>query len=150
MNIGDAVGNAIWLTGTETRELINQYKKTVQVSIDEAAATQRAVLSPVIWLEKRPGEERVPPVPDHIVGPDVRLLVGEAYIVGRLKPLPEPGQLTDDLDSKSLATLRRVTRVAYAKSNPGQRPLSIDLCDKTINQYGIEVIEAMLSDESRH
>ena len=27
MSTGDVVGNVIWLTGTETPELINQYKR---------------------------------------------------------------------------------------------------------------------------
>lgn len=88
MKLGDTIENAIWLDGRETKEVYDRYLRDVKATIDTAAEKEGFLVGPMRVLEKRPGEDRVPPVPDHIQGPDVRLLVLEADVVLHAPPAP--------------------------------------------------------------
>jgi hypothetical protein len=97
-------------------------------------------LGPWQYEEKRPGGERVPQVPKHISGPDVRLLVATAT-VGKSKPRIEVKPalpFAEDLTVKDRMTLRKITREAWAKAHPEQR-LSDRNCDEIINGLGPDV-----------
>lgn len=63
----------------------------------------------------KPGDERVPGVPDHIQGQDVRLLVGEALVLGR-KTVLKLNSFLNDLDPKDLTRLRQITLQVAALS----------------------------------
>lgn len=148
MKAGDTIENAIWLNGTETPELLARYKGDVADAMIEVAQSQGAALTPLRWTEKRPGDERVPAVPDHIQGPDVRLLVAEADVVSMRAQ--DTGNFLAELEPRDLARLRRVTREAYARwcrENPGKgqrEPLTDRQCDTLINDLGPEAALASL------
>ena len=141
MKVGDVVENSVWLTGAETQAEIDRYVADVEQSIVDAANEQRAIMAPPEWSIKRPGDDHVPKVPDHIAGPDVRLLVVEARIVARMpdRPMPTRG-LAGDFDKPDLAAMRAATRQGYAKSRPGALPLTDDQCDVIINELGEETV----------
>lgn len=136
---GDMVEIAIWMTGTERPEEIQHWKDVV--CANTAAATERehnVTIGPWRFEEKKPGDDRVPQVPDHIHGPDVRLLVAEAKVgPGRETMVVDRG-FVHDLTDKDLRMLRRITRKAYFQAVPGGY-LSNRQCDAVINWMGPEV-----------
>lgn len=135
MRPGDILENAIWLTGTEMPDLIQRYKDECGESLRTAAADAGFLMAPIIWTEKRPGDERVPTVPDHIQGPDVRLLVAEAKVLCRA-PIINSNSFLLDLDHKDLGRLREITRRQHAKSCPGAVSLTDQQCDAIIEEIG--------------
>lgn len=147
MKAGDIAEVAIWMTGTETPEHLHHWKTVICRTIAEEAERQHHVtLGPWTFAEKRPGEDRVPPVPDHVHGPDVRLLVAEAKIgPGRPVILKESGFVAD-LDKNDLERLRIITRRVHARKAPGDR-LSDRHCDQIIEALGPETAVKTLSDD---
>ena len=137
MKPGDVLENSIWMNGDETAEMRARYKSDVEMLMEETRVHAGFVLGPVTWSVKRPGEDRVPPVPDHIQGPDVTLLVGEAPIYA-VEP-PQGHFVTDELEKSDLMKLRKATRKAYRKQYPGRITLSDAQCDTVINDLGPEV-----------
>lgn len=135
MKPGETVETAIWVNGTETPELLAQFKQDVLNAMLSSSLSQGMALTPLRWVEKRPGEERVPEVPNHIQGPSVRLLVAEADVMACLETY-DPGKFLADLEPRDLMRLRRVTRKAYAKQFPGRRRLSDQQCHTLINDIG--------------
>lgn len=141
---GDVLECAIWLCGTETDQEIQRWKdidcaKALSVQTDDEAF----IIGPITFETKYPGDDRVPPVPDHIHGPDVRLLIGEAEIVGR-KAAPVLGSFLKDVDPKDLERLRSITRKAYAGANKGQPRLNDAECDLIIEKVGPRAAMAAL------
>ena len=140
MKPGDMLEIAIWLSGTETPEQIAQWK-----DIDSLAAVAHAErefgvnIGPLEFSIKVPGEDRVPPVPDHIAGPDVKLLVGEAKVAYRpgYTIVPATG-FVSDLEKDDREKLRGITRRAHAKRHPGDR-LTDRHCDQIIEALGPDV-----------
>lgn len=133
--VGDRIDVcAIWLSGLETPEMFRQWK--LDVAEVMSARAGRYNLGPVIWTEKKPGDERVPPVPPHIQGPDVRLLVGEAVILGVKLSMKSQIGFTHDLEPDDLALLRRLTRRQYERTYPGRERLTDRQCDTLINDLG--------------
>jgi len=134
MKPGETVESAIWLDGHETSEDLRRFKADVIDAIDTACAESNVKRSPVVFVEKKPGDERVPAVPDHIQGLDVRLLVAEADIVGYVKPETSRA-FVGDLDAKDLETLRGITKRAHQAHNPGKTLTNIQ-CDDVIETLG--------------
>lgn len=135
MNIGETVEIcAIWLAGTETPEHFRQF----HADVDEALKSQagRYNLSPITWTEKKPGEDRVPPVPAHIDGPNVRLLVGEAVIVSLRQSMKTPVGFVHDLEPNDRALLRRITRRVRKRMFPYEGEITDRQCDTVINDLG--------------
>ena len=126
---GDALETAIWMDGTETEELKSRFERDLQATLAGMAADQGVIIGPLMMVEKKPGEDRVPPVPDGVQGMNVRLLVGEARVVGQL-PTEAPWNFVMDLDSKDLRRLRKLTRRAAPSS------LTDEECDEIINEIG--------------
>src|SRR3990167_11391615 len=121
MKPGDIAELSIWLDGTETEQ---QHGVT---------------LGPIEFTVKRPGDDRVPQVPSHIEGPDVRLLVGEAKVVYAPQYTIQPSTaFVADLDKDDLLKLRVMTRRAHARTHPGDR-LSDKHCDAIIERLGPDV-----------
>jgi hypothetical protein len=127
----DVIENAIWITGDEPPEIRKRYEGDVCMSIDELCEEMGWTHGPVKFYTKRPGDERVPPVPDHIQGSKVRLLIGEARIIGTALEIPK-GSFVANLDKKDLMRLRLITRMKAG------RPLSDEECDAIIEEIGPE------------
>lgn len=141
MSPGDTIEAAIWLSGEEITEDLSRFTSDVKAALDQKALAERAVLAPPQATTKYPGQDRVPLVPDHIQGPDVRLLVIEAVV---LEVRPIPGHFLNELDPRDLARLRRVTRKAHARQFPGQSAPTDRQCDALINDLGPESAMAAL------
>lgn len=134
MKIGDTIESAAWLTGEETHEQEVSYKDRVREAMGELCKNKGYRHGEVMFLKLRPGDERVPEVPDHIQGQDVQLLVGEAEVIGkRIERRPFLGEL----DRKDLERLRRITRAAHHTHRPGER-LSDAEVDDIIETLGPE------------
>lgn len=131
MKIGDVIEAAIWITGDENQSTRKRYEQDVCQAISDMSADARFEHGPVIFTEKRPGDDRVPPVPDHIHGSRVRLLVAESTVTGIAVQTPK-GSFVANLEKKDLLRLRLITRMA-AKSE-----LTDDECDKIIEEIGPE------------
>ena len=135
MKIGDEVENAIWLTGDEPEGMRKRYERDVIESIDFLCEDKGFYHGPVIFSEKRPGEDKVPPVPDHIQGQRVRLLIAEATITEK-RPETSKGSFVANLDKKDLDKIRKMTREAYAKSYGTL--IGNTKCDEIIEELGPE------------
>ena len=138
MKPGEIVEVAIWLNGEETDEQIAHWK-TVQVpALLEQTEKQFGVLIRNIeFSTKYPGEDRVPPVPDHISGINVRLLVCEAQVFSAPPKIEVASGFVHDLTKDDRNRLREITRRAYAKTHPGQW-LNNKQVDSIINAMGPE------------
>ncbi len=136
--IGMPVEVSVWLTGRETPNQMQAWKKDCEAEIGRFGLEHGVMMGEAVYTEKRPGEDRVPPVPDHISGPDVRLLVCEACVLRPETKIVKATGFVADLDAKDLARLRKITRRAYAKTHPGQAPLNDAECDAVIERVGPE------------
>ena len=137
MRIGDTSETAVWLNGEETLEQMKHFKGMVKEYFDELGNMKGFYHGPIKWTEKFPGGERVPPVPDHIQGINVRLLVAEADVVAEI-PRAARCKFVNDLDKKDLKHLRDVTRKNYAMKHPGVMLTDLE-CDEIIEEIGPEV-----------
>ncbi len=141
MKPGDTIETAIWLDGRETPQARAQFEADVSAALVERASAENAVLAPVKWSVKRLGEDRVPEAPDHIQGPDVRLLVAEADV---LSVAPTASHFLSELEPRDLTRLRQITRRGYRRAYPGQGRLTDRQCDTLINDLGPEAAVAAL------
>jgi hypothetical protein len=144
MKPGEVLEMAIWLQGNETQEMKDRFRD----DIAEALSTTNLVTGPVIMTELSPGDDRVPPVPDHIQGPDVKLLVGEATVLDYTPGEPDyeagEGNFIGDLEPKDLERLRAILRRVHQTWNPGKPELSTEKCDEYINRNGPDAALAAL------
>lgn len=142
VRVGDTLETAIWLTGMESEILKARFKADAKKAMENANKFNGVVTGPLRWTEKRPGEDRVPPVPDHIQGPDVRLLVAEADVLNVLGP---ESKFLAELEPADLTRLRKITREAHKlwwrRNMPGRRYERITdrQADTLINDLGPEV-----------
>jgi hypothetical protein len=136
MNQGDVIESAIWITGEETEELRQRFKSDVALAIAALCHDEGWLHGPVTFVEKRPGDDMVPPVPNHISGPRVRLLVAEAIVTDKALETSK-GSFVANLDRKDLKRLREITRRKWSDHHSGEI-LSNDICDKWIEQLGPE------------
>ena len=81
MRVGDVIELSVWITGDEPQELIDFYKKDVIEAVNENCNYHNVVHGEVTFHLKHPMDDRVPEVPDHIQGSEVRLLVAETKIM---------------------------------------------------------------------
>lgn len=137
---GDMAEVAVWLTGTETEQQLLHWKTQICEQVKRDTEEQYHVsLGPWHFTEKQVGDDRVPPVPDYIKGPDVRLLVAEAKVgPGRARPpIKIESGFVHDLTKEDLQKLRALTRKFYAKQSGGV-PLTDKDCDQIIEALGPE------------
>jgi hypothetical protein len=127
---------SVWLTGRETPNQIEAFKKDCTEEVTAFGVMNNVVMGTPIFTEKKPGEDRVPQVPMHIHGPDVRMLVCEALIVAERAMIVKSSGFVQDLDPKDLAKLREITRRAHQKARPIEMPLTDAQCDAIIEQIG--------------
>jgi hypothetical protein len=92
MKLGDLAEYAIWVDGTETEQMLRQWKADCGFMM-ASSHEPKLKLGPVAFEIKKPGEDRVPKVPDRLTGPDVRLLVATAEVLG-LRPSRRNRSLT--------------------------------------------------------
>lgn len=134
--IGDFIESAIWITGDESPVTRARYEQDVLHAVSEFCVEERFEHGTLTFTEKRPGDDRVPQVPDHIQGTRVRLLVGSAQILGN-RVVASEGSFVNNLDKKDLARLRAITRIGAAKQR-NSHVLTDNECDQYIEQYGPE------------
>jgi len=136
MKPGDEVETSVWLNGKETQEEIDDWQTGEVGKMSDRTERENGVIIGEWTFEKLPpGDERVPPVPDHIKGPDVRLLYAGAKIIA-FKPqfAPKDSRFIHDLAKKDLEKLRKYTRDEFIKEI-GYPPTPAQV-DDTINYYG--------------
>jgi hypothetical protein len=126
----DPVECAIWITGTESDEHLRQWKADVVYLMSRSRGEPFMKLGPISFEVKRPGDDRVPQVPDHISGPDVRLLVATAEVLGF--ETAKRASFLDELSEADLVRLRAATRRQHGRR--GQ--LTDAICDQIIEQMG--------------
>lgn len=147
IRVGDVLESSIWLTGEEGDDLKARFKADVQRSMEEANEKRGVVTGPIRWTEKLPGEGRVPPVPKHISGLCVRLLVAEAEV---LNVREAESRFLAELEPSDLRRLRKITREAHKSwwrkarpQYPWPRPSDRQV-DTLINDLGPEAgLEAL-------
>ena len=132
MQAGDVLETAIWLNGEETDELLSRFRADLSKAIVFIEEQEHVIIKPIQFVEKRPDTHRVPPVPAHIHGPNVRLLVAEAEVLCRQPFVVTAGSFLLELESSDLERLRTVTR----KVAPHQ--LTDAECDEIIEEIGPE------------
>lgn len=142
MKLGDVVHSSIWVTGDESPWIRQQYEQDVIGAIDMLCIEKGFEHGPVKFIEKLPGSDGAPPVPDHIQGSRVRLLIGEADVVA-VRVLSSKGSFVANLDKKDLQRLRTITRRAWAKKHP-EDVLTDKQCDDYIEQLGPETAVEMI------
>lgn len=133
MRPGETIEAAIWLNGKETKAMRDRYEHAVRENIREMCFNAGVLYGAVTFTEKRIGDDRVPAPPDHVQGPDVRLLVAETPITGFTL---EPPGFASELDSSDLLKLRDIVRTKYALLKGGT--LTDMECDDLINDIGPE------------
>ena len=145
---GEVIEVAIWANGEETPEMVAAFEGDLRAKLAEVSSTHGIIIGPLIMTEMQPGDERVPAVPAHIHGPDVRLLVGEATVIGALPTLDGAyggeGMFVADLEPKDLERLRTILRRVHQFYNPGKPELSTAKCDEYINRNGPDAALAAL------
>ncbi len=137
MNPGEVLETAMWADGTETVEQLAKFETDIREQLAWFAENEGVIIGPLVIAVKKPGDDRVPQVPDHIAGPDVRLLVGEAKVVCRA-PHFDIGEsrFVDELEPNDLNRLRAITRKGYARAFPRRVRLTDRQCDTIINDLG--------------
>ena len=136
MKLGEVIINSIWMTGDEPEGMKERYKKDILESFDILCRQEGFVHGPITMYEKRPGDGIVP-VPDHIQGSKVRLLILEATLVDKLVVQSEPTSFVSNLDRADLVKLRKITRDTAAKEF--KRIISNEECDELIEELGPDV-----------
>lgn len=136
MRIGDTIEAAAWLTGTESEGVRKHYETDVCGAMDTLCAQLGFERGPARFSELQPEDDRVPEVPDHVTGPDVRLLVAEADVIAPA-PVIEQRSFLGELDRKDLERLRKIVRREYATRHPGARLTDLE-ADDVIEEVGPE------------
>lgn len=148
MKKDDRVEVSIWLNGEETEEHLRRWKtEQVPMLFQRAAQDNNVVISEPAFTILYPGQDRVPPVPDHIRGIDVRLLLAEATVLSE-RPVAlkaQPG-FVYDLTTEDLARLRKITRTALRKEHPGMTFNNFQV-DAVIEYLGPDVAVKTLRNE---
>lgn len=136
---GQILEAALWADGRETPEQCAQFEDQLREYLAYCAAQEEVVIGPLTMVEKFPGDPRVPPVPDNIQGPNVRLIVGEAKVLcEKPKFTIYESRFIDDLEPEDLALLRQRTRTVYRRHFPKRPPLTDFQCDELIDGLGPE------------
>jgi hypothetical protein len=153
MKPGELVEFAIWLSGEETEDQLNNFRTSVVPHMIKQTEEQYDIkLGKPVFTVKRPGEDRVPKVPPHIKGIDVRLMLVEAITYEREETAPKGKVLRDgsflaDLTEDDLKKLRTITNRAYFKQH-GLR-LNDKQCDMVIDYLGPDAAVAALRETTQ-
>lgn len=126
---GDLAECAIWITGEETTEMLRQWKADCAYMMSNGHEPALK-LGPLSFEIKYPGQDRVPHVPDRIKGPDVRLLIATAEVLGFEDV--RKASFVGDLSEADLRKLRGITRRKLGHKGP----LTDAQCDQLIDRLG--------------
>lgn len=129
MKIGDLAECAVWIDGTESQAMLRQWKADCAYLMS-SGHEPNLKLGPLKFEIKRPGEDRVPVVPDRIKGPDVRLLIATAEVIGF--ETAKRVSFIDELSEADLVKLRGITR----RQHGHRGPLTDAMCDQIIERVG--------------
>lgn len=140
--IGDIIENGFWLTGRETKDGLEAMAEDFLSAFNEISKECGYLLAPMNIYDLRPGDPRVPPVPDHIHGPDVRLRVAEAIVTSQPRPVTKESLFTEELEKKDLARLRKITKRIHTRKT-GRHLTDVE-ADEIINKIGPDVAYKML------
>ena len=132
MKVGEVIVNSIWCTGDEPEGTKDRYYNDILETFDHLCKKEGFVHGPVTMYEKLPGDGIVP-VPDHISGSNVRLLILETTLVKKLVVEGE-SSFVGNLDRADLVKLRKITRGRAAKDL--KRIISNVECDEIIELLG--------------
>jgi hypothetical protein len=127
MKLGDLAECAVWIDGTESEAMLRQWKTDCSFMM-ASSQEPRLKLGPISFDIKRPGEDRVPPVPERISGPSVRLLVATAEVLGFETVKAE--SFVSELSEADLVRMRKATRKAHGRNLPD------NVCDQIIDRLG--------------
>ncbi len=146
MKPGQIIEAAVWLNGEETPEEMARWKTVDLPDMFKIAEFENGIMLGEIWYEEKElTDERVPEVPDHIHGDNVKLLVGCAKVLRFTKPTPKEKSFLDDLKFEDLQLLRRITVAAHLEKYPDYKgELSDKRCDAIIEELGPEIAERVL------
>ena len=142
---GEVLETAIWITGKELEGLQDRFERDLRQMLATMADAEGVIIGPLIMTEKYPGDDRMPKVPGYIQGPDVRLLVGEAAVIGDV--FENAGAFVADLEPKDLERLRTILRRVHQDYNPGKPELTTEKCDEYINRNGPDAALAALREQ---
>lgn len=146
---GDKIESAIWITGTEPPELLKRFEDDFNLNARALEGQFVGIeVSPAVVEMKLPGGERVPQVPDHISGPNVRLLCLTADVHQRNVFSRNEAGFIGDLKHEDHMRLRRITRRAARPHMEGM-PLDDKAVDAIINQLGPEAAMHSLRQDAR-
>lgn len=129
MILGDLAECAIWITGEESEAMLRQWRADVGYLISNGHEPALK-LGPLSFEIKQPGQDRVPQVPDHISGPDVRLLIATAEVLGFEDV--HKASFVGDLSEADLRKLRGITRRKLGHKGP----MTDAQCDQVIDRLG--------------
>lgn len=147
MSPGDVIESAIWIDGTESAEQRQAHEELVRANVAEICRDNGLSHGPVVFVEKHPYDERVPPVPDHIdkQAPDptqIRLLVAEATVLGY--EVQQSDSIAANLESRDRGRLRDITRKVHRQRYPQEARLTDEECDAMIDEIGPDAaVEAL-------
>jgi hypothetical protein len=152
---GQVIELAIWLSGEETEEHLRRFREEdMPAEFKSIADHWMLTFGPLMFTTKKPGDHRVPPVPKHIHGIDVKLIVVEAEVVGWREAPKRDSAFLADLRPDDLQKLRRATKAAHRRAHPGMPDLPDENCDAIINDLGPEaaynLIAKLMSNHTSH
>lgn len=140
MKPGDLAECSIWIDGTESDKMLVQWKTDVVYILNQETGNKLR-FGPVSFEIKRPGEDRVPQVPPHLSGPDVRLLIATAEVLGF--ETTKRTSFLNEIEERDLVKLRKATRRQHGK-------LSDEQCDQLIERLGPSVAAREISGQAVH
>ena len=142
---GEVLETAVWMTGKEPEGMKARFERDMRAMLADMAMAEGIIIGALVMTEMRPGDDRVPEVPKYIQGPDVRLLVGEATVIGDV--FESEGTFVADLEPVDLERLRTILRRVHQAYNPGKPELTTEKCDEYINQHGPDAALAALREQ---
>lgn len=142
---GDEIEVSIWLNGTEPQAMIDHFsRESAPAHLLLEAHHEGYDIQDEIKIEFKPAtDDRVPDVPPHIEGPNIRLLVVTATVMFR----PNPSHFVNELEPKDLRKLQKITRRAYRRTYPERQLLTDKQANTIINDLGPEVGAAALQSD---
>ncbi len=137
--IGDILEFAFWVTGEETEEEIHAMAEQADKRMSDVMRDDNIMLAKCGVVELKMGDERLPELPNHIHGPDVRCLIFEARVLLDL-PAPSKSRFADELEKDDFRRLSVINQTAYSRLFPNAPPLTHGQQKTIINGIGEEAV----------
>ncbi len=148
MKTGDVLEHSWWMTGTEDDAFVAKFAADAKEAFATVAKNEGFTLEQPIGYELRPGDPRTPPVPDHISGPAVTLMVIECQVGEKVHHLTKVSRFTDELDK---ADLKRLLKITYGAARKIGRQLTRAEALDAVNEVGeIAALELLRGSATIH